>query len=135
MCSHTGRVLLAISWSFILFVVITPFLKQPMFVVCVLTAEEVYWQTWVDHTYPIWTVIMWGAHIPSILLTQGVTESLQKILSLSCAPTAKLELAVFFFFSSLQWLLVGYGGESFVKLMRSRKNQRRIEQALGADSP
>ncbi len=118
---HAGHVLLAVSWCFILFVIVRPFLKEPRFVGCVPSADEVYWQTEVNHTYPIWTMIVWSAHLPSILFTRGAILSLEKILSLSCGQTAKVELAVFFFSSSVQWLLVGYVGEFIVKWMRSRR--------------
>jgi hypothetical protein len=133
--SHLGHVLLAISWCFILFVLVRPSINQPQFVDCVPSKDEVYWVTEVNHAYSIWTVLIEIAHFPSVLLTKVVTLCFQKFLSLSCWQTAKMELTVFFLFSSVQWLLVGYAIESFGKWMKSKKNDRRIQQALGADSP
>jgi len=133
--SHLGHVLLAISWCFILFVLVRPLINQPQFTNCVPSNDEVFWIAEVNHSYPIWTVIIGIAHFPSQLLTQVVTLGFQKVLSLSCVQTAKIELTAFFLFSSVQWLLVGYGIESFGRWIRSRKNDRRIQQALGADSP
>ena len=133
--SHLGHVLLAISWCFILFVLVRPSINQPQFVDCVLSKDEVLWIAEVNHAYPIWTVIIGIAHFPSLLLTRVVTLCFQKVLSLSCGQTARMELMSFFLFSSVQWLLVGYSIESFGRWLRSRKNDRRIQQALGADSP
>jgi hypothetical protein len=134
--SHVGHVLLAISWCFILFVMVRPSLNRPWFVDCRPTEQELFsYYAEVNHAYPIWTVIISIFHFPSFLLTQGVTFLLQKVISLSCRQTAKIEIAVLFLFSSIQWLLIGFGVESFVERMKSKKNHRRIQQTLGADSP
>jgi hypothetical protein len=134
--SHVGHVLLAISWCFILFVMVRPSFNRPWFVDCIPSEQESFsYYAEVNHAYPIWTVIIGSAHAPSSLLTQGVTWLLQKFLSVSCAQTTRIELVVFFLFSSIQWLLIGFGIEALLVRMKSRKNHRRIQQALGADSP
>ena len=132
--SHVGHVLLAVSWCFILFVMVRP-LHRPFFADCIPSGQEVFWITEVNIAYPIWTVIIACAHFPSILFTRGVLLVIQRIVSLSCSETAKVELAVFFISSSIQWLLVGFGLDSVLGWMKSRRNHRRIQQALGADSP
>ena len=130
--SHVAHVLLAISWCFILFVMLEPSMYYPWFAGCIPTADDIRLQS---HTgYPIWVVVIGAAHLPSMLLTRVVATFFQRVFSLSCASTAKLELAVFFIFSTTQWLLVGYGIESVGRWMKSRKNQRRSQQALAADA-
>src|SRR5258705_11676034 len=133
--SHLGHILLAVSWCFILFVLVRPSMNRPFFVDCVPTKDELFWITEVNHSFPIWTVIIGIAHFPSILVTQAVMWLVVKGAAISCMKTAKLELAVFFIASSIQWLLIGYSVESFVRWIKLRKNDHRIQQALGADSP
>src|SRR6266481_5195487 len=111
--SHLGHVLLAVSWSFILFVIMRGPLNHPQFVDCTPVGDEIYTITEVLRVYPIWIVVIGMAHFPSMLVTMGVTKLFQAVLSLSCAPTAKVELPMFFAFSAIQWLLVGYMIESF----------------------
>ena len=118
--SHLGHVLLAVSWTFILLVFVRR-LNQPQLVDCVPTKDEVYSYAIVDKVYPIWTAAIGFAHFPSILLTQIVTKLFQRILSLSCAFTAKLEVPLLFGFSAIQWLFVGYTIESVVRRARSRR--------------
>lgn len=131
--SHLAHVLLAVSWCFILFVMVLPSMYYPWFAGCIPTADDIRLQS---HTgYPIWVVAIGAAHLPSVLLTRVVSTFFQGVFSLSCASTAKLELAVFFIFSTTQWLLLAFGIESVGRWMKSRKNQRRIQQALAADSP
>lgn len=74
----------------------------------------------VSIAYPIWTVIIWSAHLPAILFTRGVLLVLQGSMTLSCAGTAKVELFVFFISSSIQWLLIGSGLESLAGKIKSR---------------
>jgi hypothetical protein len=50
----------------------------------------------------------------------GATKLIQRIFSLSCAPTAKLEVPLLFLFSAVQWVLLGYTLESFFRRVRSR---------------
>src|SRR5438046_6515786 len=116
--SHLGHVLLAVSWTFVLLVFVHPHLNQPQLVDCVPTNDEFYVS--VDHFYPIWVVAIWTAHIPSMLCTWAVTKLLQIIFSLSCGPTAKVEMPLLFAFSAIQWLLVGYTIESLLRRVRSR---------------
>jgi hypothetical protein len=118
--SHLGHVLLAISWSFILFVIKRTSLNHPQFIHCMPVGEETYTITEVLRVNPIWIVVIGMAHFPSMLITMGVTKLFQMVFSLSCAPTAKVELPFFFAFSAIQWLLVGYMIESFVRRVRSR---------------
>jgi len=131
--SHLAHVLLAVSWCFILFVMVRPPMDEPMFAGCIPTQDEIHLHVLV--TYPIWVVAIGAAHFPSMLLTQVVSRSFQGVFALSCAPIAKLQLAIFFVFSTVQWFLVGHGIESLIRWIKSRKNQRRSQQALAADSP
>jgi len=130
--SHLAHVLLAVSWCFILFVMVQPSMHYPWFAECIPSENEIRLQS--HYGYPIWVVTIAAAHLPSMLLTRVVSNFVQGVFGLSCASTAKLELAVFFSFSTTQWLLVGYGIESVGRWVRSRKNQRRSQQALAADS-
>ena len=116
--SHLGPILLAASWSFILFVMVP--LGHPQFVDCTPIGDEIYTVTEVLRVYPIWIVVIGMTHFPSMLATILLTKALQMFFSLSCAPTAKVELLLFFVFSATQWLLVGYMVESFVRWARSR---------------
>jgi hypothetical protein len=127
--SHLGHVLLAVSWTFILLVFVGPHLYQPQFVDCVPGKDE--FVAIVDHFYPIWITALGVAHLPAILFTQGVTKLLQAMLSLSCGPTAKVEMPFLFGFSAIQWLLVGYIIESLIR--RARSSRRRTQQAVVAD--
>jgi hypothetical protein len=131
--SHLAHVLLAVSWCFILFVMVQPSMHYPWFAGCIPTADDIRLQN--HYGYPIWVVAIGAAHLPSVLLTRVVSTFFQGIFALSCGSTAKLELAVFFIFSTIQWLLFAYGIDSFGRWMRSRKNQRRSQQALAAGSP
>ena len=131
--SHLSHVLLAVSWCFILFVMVRS-MNEPMFVDCVPAKDEISGIA-ILRVYPIWIVIIGAAHFPSMLLTQVRVRVFLSALGLSCVPSAKLELAMFFIFSTIQWLLIGYGIESFGRWMKTRKNRRRSQQALGADSP
>jgi hypothetical protein len=115
--SHLAHVLLAISWSFILLVYVRPHLTQPQFVTCIPADDE--FVATVDAFYPIWIGAIAVAHFPSIFLTQALTKLLQKVFSLSCGPTAKVEMPLFFVSSAIQWLLVGYIIESFFHRWRS----------------
>ena len=117
MRSHLAHVLLAVSWSFILFVYVRPRPTQPRFVGCVPADGE--FVPIVDYFYPIWITVVGFAHLPAILLTQGLTRLLHRLFSLSCGPTAKVEIPVFFVASAIQWLLVGYAIESTFLRVRS----------------
>jgi hypothetical protein len=116
--SHLAHVLLAISWSFILFVWVYPHPTQPRFVECVPAQDE--FVATVDFFYPIWITGIGAAHFPAILLTQAATKILQRLFSLSCRPTAQVEMPLLFTFSAVQWLLLGYTIESLFRRMRSR---------------
>jgi hypothetical protein len=118
--SHCGHVLLAISWSFILFVFFRRPLDQPQLVDCVPTGDEIYTITEILRVYPIWTVVTIVTHFPAMFVTAGVAKLVQILFSLSCGPTAKVELPLFVLFSSIQWLLVGYIIESFFHSWRAR---------------
>lgn len=117
--SHLSHILLAVSWSFILFVVMRCPLNHPQFVDCTPVGDEIYTITSVLHVYPIWIVIVGIAHLPSVLVTTGVTKLFQMAFSLSCAPTAEVELPLFFASSTVQWLLVGYMIESLRRWVHS----------------
>ena len=129
--SHLAHVLLAVSWCFILFVMVEPSMYYPWFAGCIPTADDIRLQN--HYGYPIWVVVIGAAHGPSELLAGVVSTFFRVVFGLSCASTAKLELAVFFIFSTTQWLLVGYGIESLCRRLKSRK--QRSQQALAADSP
>jgi hypothetical protein len=118
--SHLGHLLLAVSWTFVLLVFAHPHLYQPQFVNCVPTGDEAYFQVIVDKVYPIWTAAIVVAHLPAIGLTVGATKLLQRILPLSCGPTAKGEVLLLFAFSAIQWLLLGYTIESLFRRWRAR---------------
>lgn len=119
--SHLGHVLLAVSWSFILFVIVRRPLNHPQFVDCVPVNEyEMYTITEVLRVYPIWIVVIGMSHFPAMMVTMCVTKLIQMIFSLSCAPTAKVELPLFFLFSAIQWLFVGYIIQSLFRWWRSR---------------
>src|SRR5438132_3739928 len=109
--SHVGHVLLAASWTFILVVYVRLPMVQPQFVECVPTKDEVYFQVIVDKVYPIWIATIVVAHLPTIAAVVGATKLVQRIFSLSCGPTAKLEVPLLFEFSAIQWLLLGYNIE------------------------
>jgi hypothetical protein len=117
--SHIGHVLLAVSWSFILFVFIQRPLADPQFVGCTPVGGETFTNAEILRVYPIWIGITVLAHFPSILATMAITTVFQKVFSLSCAPTAKVELLLFFFFSAIQWLLLGYIIETPFRRWRS----------------
>ena len=118
MRSHLGHVLLAVSWTFILLVYARPHPIQPQFVECSPSQDE--FVAIVDRFYPIWTTAIAVAHLPATAATVGTTKLLQRIFSLSCSPTAKVEVPLLFLFSGIQWPLVGYTIESLVWLARSR---------------
>jgi hypothetical protein len=94
---------------------------QPEFVECVPTADEVYFQTMILKSYPIWTWVIAATHLPTFVLTQLVTNACQRAFSLSCGPSAKLEVPLLFLFSGIQWPLIGYTIESLVRRALSRK--------------
>lgn len=127
--SHLGHVLVAVSWSFILFVLVRPHLTQPTFVLCVPANGEFY--VAINVHYPIWSVAISVAHLPSIFFTQAVTKLLQGWFSLSCAPTAKVEMSLLFAFSAIQWVVVGYIIESFTRRVRSVG--QRTQQPVGRE--
>lgn len=131
--SHLAHVLLAISWCFILFVMVEPSMYYPWFAGCIATPDDIRLQN--HYGYPIWVIAIGAVHLPSVLLTGVFSTFFQRVFGLCCASTAKLELAIFFIFSTTQWLLVGYGIESVGRWMKSRKNQRRSQQALAGNSP
>ena len=118
--SHLGHVLLAVSWSFILFNWLPRPYWHPELVDCVRAAYEDYFIPEVLRVVPIWTFVIGVAHFPAMLVTKGVTKLFQIVFALSCGPTAKVELALFFLFSAIQWLLVGYIIESLFRWWRSR---------------
>jgi hypothetical protein len=118
--THVGHVLLAISWSFILFVWVQRPLAHSLLVDCTPTREELFTITEVLRVYPIYILVTALAHLPATLLTAGVTKIIQVVFSLSCGPTAKLEVPLVLFFSAIQWLLMGYMIETFVRWARSR---------------
>jgi hypothetical protein len=118
--SHLGHVLLAMSWSYILFVWMYPVPHHPHLVGCVPTRDEIYTITEVLRTYPIWIVVIAVAHVPANILTAGVTKLFQLIFSLSCTPTARVEVLMLFLFSAVQWLLLGYIIESLFRRWRFR---------------
>jgi len=115
--SHVAHVLLAASWTFILLVYVRT-LPQPHFVGCIPKGDEVYSYAIVDVVHPIWTSTIIVAHLPSIALTVGATTLLQRVFSLSCRPTAMVEVPLLFLFSAIQWLLVGYTIETLVRRVR-----------------
>jgi hypothetical protein len=119
--SHLGHVLLAVSWSFILFVFLRRPLSQPQFVDCIPTGDEIFTITEVLRVYPVWIVVIAVAHFPAMFVTACVTKLIQIVFSLSCARTAKVELPLFFFFSAIQWLFFGYIIKSFFRWWRSRR--------------
>jgi hypothetical protein len=118
---HSGHVLLAISWSFILFVLVRTPITHPQLVDCVpANPYEMYTITEVLRVWPIWIRVIGLAHLPSMLVTMGVTKLIQAIFSLSCGPTAKVELPLLFAFSAIQWLFVGYILQSLFRRWRAR---------------
>jgi hypothetical protein len=118
--SHSGHVLLAVSWSFILFVFVHRPLEQPQFVDCTPVRSEIFTTSEILRAYPIWIGVVGLAHFPATLTTMAGTKLLQTAFSLSCAPTAKVELALFFLFSAIQWLWTGYIIESLFRRWRAR---------------
>ena len=118
--SRLGHVLLAVSCTFILLVFVRWPLYQPQLVECVPGGDEVYTIVEILRTYPIWTLAIATAHFPAMLFTAGVTKLSQLVFSLSCGPSAKLELPLLFLFSAVQWLLVGYTIDSIIRWARSR---------------
>ena len=115
---HVGHVLLAVSWTFILLVLVRRPLTHPRFVDCVSAGEEFFTIAEVNIMYPIWTSIIGCSHAPAILLTHLAMLALQSTVVLSCSETAKLELVLIFVFSAIQWLFVGYGIEWLIKPRR-----------------
>src|SRR5437016_133932 len=98
--SHFGHVLLAVSWTFILLVFVHAHLYFPQLVDCMPTQDEGP-PPEILIFYPIWVGVIWTAHIPSMLCTWAVTKLLQIIFSLSCGPTAKVEMPLLFAFSAI----------------------------------
>src|SRR6267154_1774524 len=118
---HLGHVLLAICWSFILFVLVRRPMNYPQLVDCVpVHPYEMYTITEVLRVWPLWIRVIGLAHLPSMLVTMGVTKLIQTIFSLSCSPTAKVEMPLLFALSAIQWLLVGYIIQSLFRRWRSR---------------
>jgi hypothetical protein len=116
--SHLAHVLLAISWTFILLVYVRSF-PQPHFVGCTPKADEIYSDAIVDIVHPVWTSVIVVAHLPAIAVTVGITTLLQRVFSLSCGPSATVEVPLLFLFSAIQWLLVGYTIETLFRRVRS----------------
>ena len=120
--SHLAHVLLAVSWCFILFVMVRNPIYGPWFARCVPTGDE--FHLLVHVVYPFWESALFVAHLPAMLVTLGVASFIQGVFALSCGRIAKLELGILFVFSTVQWLLVGYGIESLGRRMKSRKNKK-----------
>lgn len=93
--SHLGHILLAVSWSFIIFVLVPYPSGHPQFVDCTPIGDEIYTLTEVHRIYPIWIVVIGVTHFPSMLATILLTKALQGAFSLSCTPTAKVEYLLF----------------------------------------
>jgi hypothetical protein len=117
--SHLAHVMLAASWTFILLVFVHPLLSQPQLVDCTPTQDE--FVVIVDKFYPIWTTVIGAAHLPTIILAGGATKLFQRLFSLSCGPTAKVEVPLLFAFSAIQWFVLGYTIKSLIRRVRARK--------------
>jgi hypothetical protein len=73
--SLLGPILLAVSWSFILFVHPPYLLGHPQFVDCTPIGDEIYTVTEVLRVYPIWIVVIGMTHSPSMLATILLTKA------------------------------------------------------------
>src|SRR5688500_12403962 len=120
--SHLAHVLLAVSWSFILFVMVRLPMDAPWFARCIPTGDEFHLGG--HAVYPIWVTALFAAHLPAMLVTLGISSFIQGVFGLSCGRIAKVELGILFVFSTVQWLLVGYGIESLIRRVRARKTSQ-----------
>src|SRR5436309_751641 len=92
--SHLGHVLLTAGWCFIFFVMVRPSINQPQFVGCVPSKDEIYWLSDILPSAQVWVKAVAAAHVPAILVTIIASKALQWLFSLSCYPTAKVELTI-----------------------------------------
>ena len=109
--NRIGHLLVVVSLCFVLIAFYPLPLNHPQFVSCVATKEEIYTIAEVLKPPPVWIFTIGITYFPSMLLTKILTGAMASLFSLSCYPTAKVELVVFLIFSSIQWMLVGYGVE------------------------
>ena len=113
--SRVGQSLVVLSLCFALLEFVHLPVYHPQFVSCVPAGGEVYTITEILAPKPIWVVVIGFLYLPAVLLTSALTKVLSYMLSLSCAPTARLEIVGFLICSSVQWFLVGYGIEWLMK--------------------
>lgn len=121
--SRFAHLLLVLSLCFVLLEFEPLSLKQPQFVACVPTKSEILSMTEVLTSKPFWAVVIGSFYLPSISLTSISTLVVGKVLSFSCVPLARLEIALFLIFSSLQWMLVGYLAERMFKRRRKMPSE------------
>jgi hypothetical protein len=113
--SRVGQLMAVLGLCFALLELVRFPVYHPQFVSCVPTGEEIYTITEIFAPKPIWVVVFRILCLPSILLTSALTMLLAHTFTLSCTPTSRLELIIFLMCSSIQWLLIGYGVERFIK--------------------
>jgi hypothetical protein len=130
--SRLGLLLMVLSWCFVWLVFVELPVHRPQFVGCVPRGDEVYEVVNILRAYKIWIAIPAVTYAPSMLFTSAVIPSLQSLFSLSCIPTARLEMLVFVIASSIQWMLVGRGIESYVQWI-ARIFKSRTQQIVGPE--
>jgi hypothetical protein len=117
--SRAGHLLAILSLCFVLIAFYPLPLNHPQFVSCVPTKEEIYTITEVLKHPPVWVFVIGITYFPSMLLTKFLTGAVSSVFSLSCYPTAKIELLIFLICSSVQWMLVGCGIEWLIRRWRT----------------
>ncbi len=116
--SRVGHLLFVLSLCFVLIAFYPLSLNPPQLVSCVPTKEEVYTITEVLKYPPTWVFAIGITYFPSMLLTKILTGAVDILFSLSCYPTARVELVIFLICSSTQWMLVGCGVEWLIRKRR-----------------
>jgi hypothetical protein len=95
-------------------------IPEPLLVNCDV-AEELGFIPMADHRIlPIYFLV----NLPSLLITAGVTKFFKEVFMMSCASTAKLETVLLVTFCSIQWMLIGYGVETFFRRRRLMREAR-----------
>ena len=117
--NRLGQVLLFSSLFFVLVAMVPQSPKSPMFFDCAFNREGVFVASEIFLVKPIWVVIIGVTYLPSILLTIVLTKIFEGVFSLTCTPTARVEIIVLVVCSSIQWILIGYAIERCIKKRRS----------------
>ena len=89
-------------------------LDEPLLVHCDVAAELGFIPMPDHRILPIYFLV----NLPALLMTGGLTKVFKEVLSLSCAHTAKLEIALIVPSCYIQWMLIGYSIETSFRTRR-----------------